>query len=85
MPANFQTALVYRKAGKCFGIYMLINPWSKLIPPVLFVPLSLILRVTAEVGSSNRIPIFRYSDCYRTKAQLSEYPTNISIGLQLSE
>ncbi len=34
-----------------------------------------------EVGTSDRIPIFLYYDSYRTKQQLSEYRTNISIGL----
>ncbi len=33
------------------------------------------------MGTSDRIPIFQYSDRYRTKEQLSEYQTNISIGL----
>jgi hypothetical protein len=29
MLANFPTTLFYREADKCFGIYMLINPWKR--------------------------------------------------------
>ncbi len=29
MLANFPTGLFYREADKCFGIYMLINPWRR--------------------------------------------------------
>ncbi len=39
----------------------------------------------AQVGTSDRIPIFQYSDSCRTKKALSEYRTNIAIGLQLSD
>ncbi len=51
----------------------------------LYIPQHTNLQYIFEVGTSDRIPIFRSSNSCRTKKTLSEYRTNIAIPLQLPD
>ncbi len=51
----------------------------------LYIPQHTNLQYIFEVGTFDRIPIFRPFDSCRTKKTLSEYRTNIAIPLQLPD